>query len=115
MGTGIAQVAAMKGLNVILCDSHSGALERSVINTERYFKRAVSKEKLTQEDAEAAAQRISASSDLQVWATCHKSWLAAPSVVSNEQVLRHQAGHQKFLSISLAQLPPPSGIVPCSA
>ncbi|EIE20770.1 hypothetical protein COCSUDRAFT_37630 [Coccomyxa subellipsoidea C-169] len=65
MGTGIAQVAAMKGLDVILCDSHSGALERSVINTERYFKRSVAKEKLTQEDAEAAARRISASSDLQ--------------------------------------------------
>ncbi len=66
MGTGIAQVAAMKGLNVILCDSHSGALERSVTNTERFFKRYVAKEKLTQEDAEAAAQRIKASSDLQV-------------------------------------------------
>ncbi|BDA42293.1 3-hydroxybutyryl-CoA dehydrogenase [Coccomyxa sp. Obi] len=65
MGTGIAQVAAMKGLSVILCDSHSGALERSVTNTERFFKRSVAKEKLTQEDAEAAAQRIKASTDLQ--------------------------------------------------
>lgn len=66
MGTGIAQVAAMKGLDVILCDSHSGALERSVTNTERFFKRSVAKERLTQQDAEAAAQRISASSNLEV-------------------------------------------------
>ena len=69
MGTGIAQVAAVKGLNVILCDSYPAALERSVINTERYFQRSVAKEKLTQEEAEAAAQRISASSDLEVQTT----------------------------------------------
>lgn len=87
----------MKGLDVILCDSHSGALERSVINTERYFKRSVAKEKLTQEDAEAAARRISASSDLQVDATCNDCDVLRPLVSKHRRVPATEHVKPKFL------------------
>jgi 3-hydroxyacyl-CoA dehydrogenase len=67
MGSGIAQVAAIKGLEVVLCDTHKGALEKSITSTARSFNRMVMKEKLTQEQADAAAQRVRTSTDLEVF------------------------------------------------
>lgn len=66
MGSGIAQVAAIKGLEVVLCDTHAGALDKSITSTARSFNRMVLKEKLTQDEADAAARRIKTSTDLQV-------------------------------------------------
>jgi 3-hydroxyacyl-CoA dehydrogenase len=66
MGTGIAQVAAVKGLDVVLTDSSQQALDRSIVYTERGLRRLVAKEKLTQEQADAAVQRINVQNDLQV-------------------------------------------------
>ena len=66
MGTGIAQVAAMKGLEVVLTDSSQQALDRSIVSTQRTLSRLVAKEKITQEQAEAAVSRINVQNDLQV-------------------------------------------------
>ncbi len=65
MGGGIAQLAAMKGLDVILCDMHSAALERSIATTNGSLKRLVGKQQLTQEQADSAASRICRATDMQ--------------------------------------------------
>ena len=66
MGGGIAQLAAMKGLDVILCDMHSAALERSIVTTNRSLSRLVGKQQLTQEQADSAASKIRRATDMQV-------------------------------------------------
>ena len=66
MGAGIAQLAAMKGLDVILCDMHSAAVERSIAATNRSLSKMVSKQQLTQEQADSAASRIRRATDMQV-------------------------------------------------
>ena len=66
MGGGIAQLAATKGLDVILCDMHSAALERSIAITQRSLSRLVSKEQLTQEQADSASRRIRGATGMQV-------------------------------------------------
>ena len=66
MGAGIAQLAAMKGLDVILCDMHSAAVERSIAATNRSLSKMVSKQQLTQEQADSAISRIRRATDMQV-------------------------------------------------
>ena len=66
MGGGIAQLAAMKGLDVILCDMHKAALERSIATTNRSLHRLVQKQQLTQEQADSASSRIRRDTDMQV-------------------------------------------------
>ena len=66
MGGGIAQLAAMKGLEVILCDMHKAALERSIATTNRSLTRLVGKQQLTQDQADSASSRIRRDSDMQV-------------------------------------------------
>lgn len=72
MGGGIAQLAAMKGLDVILCDMHKAALERSIATTNRSLSRLVGKQQLTQEQADSASSRIRRETDMQVqyYPTC---------------------------------------------
>ncbi|CAL5222996.1 g5441 [Coccomyxa viridis] len=66
MGGGIAQLAAMKGLDVILCDMHKAALERSIATTNRSLSKLVQKQQLTQEQADSASSRIRRGTDMQV-------------------------------------------------
>lgn len=66
MGAGIAQLAAMKGLDVVLCDMHSAAVERSIAATSRSLSKMVSKQHLTQEQADSAASRIRRATDMKV-------------------------------------------------
>ena len=66
MGAGIAQLAAMKGLDVVLCDMHSAAVERSIATTSTSLSKMVSKQQLTQEQANSAASRIRRATDMQV-------------------------------------------------
>ena len=66
MGTGIAQLAAVKGMDVVITDSSQQALDRSMTSTERSLNRLVAKEKLSQAQAAAAIKRIHVTPDLQV-------------------------------------------------
>ena len=68
MGAGIAQVAAQAGLNVICTDVQDSALDRGRAAVEKSLGRLVKKEKLTQEEATAAAQRITWTLDLKAHA-----------------------------------------------
>jgi 3-hydroxybutyryl-CoA dehydrogenase len=61
MGNGIAQVAALAGLNVVLVDVGEAALDKAVTAIGRNLDRLVAKGKLTATDKEAALGRISRS------------------------------------------------------
>jgi 3-hydroxybutyryl-CoA dehydrogenase len=58
MGSGIAQVCAAGGFDVILIDSNSQALERAISTITSSLTKLVAKEKLSSEEAEDAIARI---------------------------------------------------------
>ena len=65
MGSGIAQVAAQAGHDVVLRDVGPEPLERGLTAVRASFDRFVAKERLTAADAEAALARISTTTDLE--------------------------------------------------
>ena len=64
MGSGIAQVAAEKGLNVILNDVKSGFVKKGMDFIAKVLKRNVDKQRITVEEKDAVMGRISASTEL---------------------------------------------------
>jgi 3-hydroxyacyl-CoA dehydrogenase len=105
MGGGIAQLAAMKGLDVILCDMHSAALERSIATTNRSLSRLVGKQQLTQDQADSAASRIRRATDMQV----SSNSFPPSTAVLHSNYIPHSAqlslhGTCKLSTISLSQL-----------
>jgi 3-hydroxybutyryl-CoA dehydrogenase len=64
MGSGIAQVSAQAGYQVVLRDVTDAALERGLAGIRASYGRFVAKGKLTAEDAEAALARITTTTDL---------------------------------------------------
>jgi 3-hydroxybutyryl-CoA dehydrogenase len=61
MGSGIAQVAALAGLGVVLVDASEAALDKAVAAIGRNFDRLVAKDKLAAAEKEAAVGRITRS------------------------------------------------------
>lgn len=64
MGSGIAQVAAMSGLDVIMNDIKDEFVQRGMSIIERFLAKGVEKGKLTPEDKDATLDRIKTSTDL---------------------------------------------------
>ncbi|MCX5194339.1 3-hydroxyacyl-CoA dehydrogenase family protein [Streptomyces sp. NBC_00249] len=64
MGSGIAQVSAQAGWDVVLRDVTDAALTRGTDGIKASYDKFVSKGKMTAEDAEAALARISTTTDL---------------------------------------------------
>ncbi len=64
MGSGIAQVAAMSGLDVIMMDIKDEFVQRGMATIERFLSKGVEKGKLSPEDKAATLARIKASTDL---------------------------------------------------
>lgn len=58
MGAGIAQVAAQAGLQVLLYDLHTTALDKAINNINANFEKAVSIGKMTEEEADAARAKM---------------------------------------------------------
>ncbi len=58
MGSGIADVCARAGLDVIVCETDSGALDAGRQKIEKSLARAVKSSKLSSDEAEAVASRI---------------------------------------------------------
>ncbi len=58
MGSGIAQIAAQNGHQVVLSDTTDSALEQSKLKLEKIFARLVEKGKLTNDDAKSILGRI---------------------------------------------------------
>jgi len=64
MGAGIAQVAAMSGLNVIMNDIKSEFVDKGLANIAKILARGVEKGKMSEEEKKAVLGRIKASIDL---------------------------------------------------
>lgn len=64
MGSGIAQVAAMSGLNVIMNDIKEDFVQRGMATIERFLSKSVEKGKLSADDKDAVLARIQTSTDL---------------------------------------------------
>ena len=69
MGNGIAQVAAMSGLNVIMNDIKAEFVERGLATITKILTRSVDKAKMTADERKAVLGRIKTSTDLQDMST----------------------------------------------
>ena len=58
MGGGIAQVAAVSGMNAVAFDTSDASLDKCRALHEKLMARAVEKERMTQDEASAALKRI---------------------------------------------------------
>ena len=65
MGNGIAQVAAMSGLNVIMNDIKAEFVERGMATITKILARSVEKGKMTDDDKDAILGRIKTSTEMQ--------------------------------------------------
>jgi len=61
MGAGIAQVASMSGLNVIMNDIKTEFVEKGLANIDKILSRGVEKGKMSEEEKKAVVSRIKAS------------------------------------------------------
>ena len=59
MGGGIAQVAAVSGIDAVAFDEHQAALDKCKALHEKLLNRAVEKERMTRDEADKALSRIS--------------------------------------------------------
>jgi 3-hydroxybutyryl-CoA dehydrogenase len=64
MGAGIAQVAAMSGLNVIMNDIKTEFVDKGLANIAKILSRGVEKGKMSEDEKKAVLSRIKASIDL---------------------------------------------------
>ena len=64
MGSGIAQVAAMSGLDVIMNDINDACVQRGLATIERFLSKSVEKGKLSAEEKAAVLGRMRTSTDL---------------------------------------------------
>lgn len=70
MGSGIAQIAAQAGCEVILVDSSAEALQRSQEKLAKVFARLVEKGRVTSDESESVQQRITRVTTLESLAPC---------------------------------------------
>jgi len=63
MGNGIAQAAASKGFDVVMCDIQQEFVERGVQNISKSLDRFVKKETISEDDKNATLKRIKATTD----------------------------------------------------
>jgi 3-hydroxybutyryl-CoA dehydrogenase len=70
MGSGIAQVAATSGFTVLLRSRKQESADQTVAAMQKSLERLVSKERMSQEDADAAVGRVTATSKISDLADC---------------------------------------------
>jgi 3-hydroxybutyryl-CoA dehydrogenase len=83
MGNGIAQVAATAGYDVVMRDIEAELVERGLDSIDDSLSRFVSKEKLTESEADAARARITGTTDLEDLAAAD---LVVEAAVENMEV-----------------------------
>ncbi|KAK9816509.1 hypothetical protein WJX72_001269 [[Myrmecia] bisecta] len=92
MGAGIAQLAATRGLQVVLYDKNKDAVDRGQLNIKRALERSVRNERISQADAESSLSRIAAVNDLAGLAPADFVVEAAPeSEELKTSIFRHLA------------------------
>jgi 3-hydroxybutyryl-CoA dehydrogenase len=80
MGTGIAQVAAQAGHDVVLVDSNQQALDKAKNSLEKTFDKLVEKQKFTESEAITILNRIHFSLDKKAFSVCE---LVIEAIVEN--------------------------------
>ena len=88
MGNGITQVAAAAGYNVTMIDIEQAYVDKGLATIERSLGKLVSKERMTQEDADATIARISLSTDRADCADCDLVVEAVPEIVDLKTSIR---------------------------
>ncbi|MHC4845132.1 MAG: 3-hydroxyacyl-CoA dehydrogenase family protein [Planctomycetota bacterium] len=83
MGHGIAQVAAQAGCEVVAREAEQGALDKGLGRVRKSLDKLVSKEKISQEDADATFGRITGTLELSDLADCD---LVVEAIVENLDV-----------------------------
>jgi len=81
MGNGITQVAACAGYDVTMVDIKQEFVDRGIAAIEKSLAKLVSKERMSQEDADAARGRISLSVDRSDCADCDLVIEAVPEIL----------------------------------
>lgn len=85
MGNGITQVAACAGYDVTMIDIEQAYVDRGLATIEKSLAKLVSKERMTQDDADAARARISTSIDRADCADCDLVVEAVPEILELKQ------------------------------
>ena len=80
MGNGISQVAACSGFNVTMVDINEQLLERGISTIRNSLGRLVSKEKMSQDDADSSISLVTTSTALDSLAECDLVVEAIPEV-----------------------------------
>lgn len=78
MGSGIAQVSAQAGYNVVVTDVSEAALQKGLSSIDRFLVRAVEKGKTTQQDKDATMSRIKGTTDINDLTDCDLAIEAIP-------------------------------------
>ena len=81
MGNGITQVAAAAGYDVIMIDIEQEYVDKGLATIQRSLGKLVSKERMSQEDADATLARISLATDRSVCADCDLVVEAVPEIL----------------------------------
>ncbi|RME82882.1 MAG: 3-hydroxybutyryl-CoA dehydrogenase [Caldilineae bacterium] len=90
MGSGIVEVCARSGFNVIVGEANQALLESGLSRVRKSLDRAVERGKLGKADAEAALGRISGTTDLEDFAECD----LAIEAVSEDPDLKQKIFHK---------------------
>lgn len=81
MGNGITQVAACAGIEVVMVDIQQEYVDRGIATIEKSLAKLVSKERMTQDDADSARARISTAIDRNVCADADLVVEAVPEIL----------------------------------
>ncbi len=81
MGNGITQVAACAGMEVVMIDIQQDFVDRGVATIEKSLAKLVSKERMTQEESDAARSRISTAIDRSACADADLVVEAVPEIL----------------------------------
>ncbi|QKY70504.1 3-hydroxybutyryl-CoA dehydrogenase [Lentibacillus sp. CBA3610] len=83
MGSGIAQVCAQSGYNVLLNDVSEDALEKGLSNIEKHLTRSVEKDRISEQNKSDTLSRLKTTTDMQEIAHCD---MAIEAIVENMDV-----------------------------
>lgn len=85
MGRGIAQIAALAGIRVLLHDASAGATENALASVATVLARSAEKGKISPDTADAAIKRITPATALADLAPCH---VVIEAIVENLEIKR---------------------------
>ena len=96
MGSGIAHVCAVAGLDVAISDISGDVLDKCRANVERNLMRQVSKGNLSEADVKAAMARIATSTDMSIFTDCDVVIEAAAEIESvKREIFKKLVPHLK--------------------